>query len=273
LKGAKIKHINAEVFISTKSHQIAPFQFEKRLDTLLNTNLNFCDSVVIEVGNLNDKRSSEKYQDPDRVCEFLENIKTIHCKSLGLMACFEREMEMGILGSDNSVSGSLLSYSNFLNKRNPKIFIRLSDKIPIENFKRLLLLIGNYGLVHAIILDADLDLEKYDNEKCEYLREYVTESNKKLRLVKKILGENFPLISAKGINNAEEIYERIKNGANLVLIDSLLDKKEPICLEKLIIELDYLMKKHNDNDLNDIRKKGLKLEDFEIENPDIIKRI
>jgi len=78
-----------------------------------------------------------------------------------------------------------------------------------------------------------------------------------LNFLRQSLGENFPIISAGGIENGEDVYERIKNGANFVLINSVMKKRGPYCLEKLINELDDIMIRNNHNCLLEIRKKEI----------------
>jgi hypothetical protein len=255
---AKIKHIGTEIYVSNKSYQIAPYLYEKKLVSLLESSLNFCDSINIEIGKVNDKRT-EKYQDPERLKEFLERIKSVYFNSLGLKESFENDLENGLLDKEKSFIRNIRPFVNLKRNKKPKIYIRLTDKIPNQNLIKILLTLKNFGFIEAIILDADLDKDIFESNN-NFNYEILSESNKKLRLLRNYLGEDFPIISTGSINNGEDIYQRIKNGANFVLINSIMEKRGPYCLEKMIRELDETMKKNNDNSLMDIRKKSILFE-------------
>jgi dihydroorotate dehydrogenase len=61
-----------------------------------------------------------------------------------------------------------------------------------------------------------------------------------------------PLISTGGISTGEDVYERLKLGAKMVLIYYPFIMNGPYCLEKILKELDTIMTRENQNKIKEI---------------------
>lgn len=271
INSRNIKNFGSEVFVSKKSNQIAPYLFEKKILTLLEHSLNFMDSINLELFKLNDKRT-EKYLEYQRLSDFLDRVKLIYLKSLALKACYEHERLLGVFNSDKSVSKKIKPYTNLLRKKKPRIFIKLNDsifskdfferKIEVENLERNLNLVKNCGFIEAIILENDFNNNIKKNKEIngkEFKEFKELNADKNLNFLRKTMGENFTIISSGNIYNGNDVYKRIQNGADFVLLNKAsFDKRGPYILEKIFEEINFEMEKNGEKNLRDIRANGIK---------------
>ena len=74
-----------------------------------------------------------------------------------------------------------------------------------------------------------------------------------LQLAYKYTKGEIPLISTGGILTGDDVYERIKNGADFVFIYSAFLLRGPYCCEKILKELNTRMNKENKKNISEIR--------------------
>jgi dihydroorotate dehydrogenase len=79
---------------------------------------------------------------------------------------------------------------------------------------------------------------------------------KSLGLLKKVnqfTQGRIPIISAGGILNGKDVYDRLAKGASFVLLHSAFLIRGPYCLEIIISELEEVMKSNKKLSLESIR--------------------
>jgi dihydroorotate dehydrogenase len=146
-----------------------------------------------------------------------------------------------------------IQFPNALIKNNrPKLLIRYDTKLNNDEIKQYVNICKKVGIIDGFVVGGMTTLK--DKAGC-----YVAGDNNReesLKLLKKFYeltkGE-FALISTGGVLNGNDVYERIQNGADFVLIYSPFIINGPFCLEKIIKELEEKMKKEGKKTIDSIR--------------------
>jgi len=247
IKSANMKNLGVEIFVSNKSHSIAPYLTEKKLIHMLDSAFCFADSVNIDLSRLNSILAF-KYNTPEKLETFLQKIKSTSFRSLGLKATYEYEYFNCLNNSNKSVTKNIQPITKILQKQKTNVFLRLDENSPQEYLEMALSLIVKSGIVDALIIDS---FSKND----ENLDPENSHSNKKIREIRKIIGKDFPIISCGGILKGEDVFYRIKSGADFVLLDDAFKQRGPYCLEKITRELSDKMQKNNYFKIKQLRTK------------------
>ena len=95
---------------------------------MLETAFLFADSVNIDISKLDDLHLI-KYNQPDKLLEFLKKIKSNYLINLGLNSCFELEFLFGVNNFNHSVTSIISPISNIIKKTRTKIFLRIRDNV------------------------------------------------------------------------------------------------------------------------------------------------
>lgn len=260
VRKANLKNLGVEVFVSTKTHTMVPYLTGKKLSILLDNALTFADSVNIELARVNEFETV-KFKNPEKLKVLLEKIKSTVYKNLALKACYEYEYVFGVYQNPKSVSSKIRPISSIIRKKRPNIFVRIADDCPDEYLDKLLLIIMESSIVDAIILDANMDdVENRKRHDYEYINRMDSESNERIKYLRSVIGQKFPIISSGAINTGQDVFCRIQSGADFVLIDSAFKKRGPYCLEKIAKELNELMVINNYSSIKELRQKGAQLQ-------------
>jgi dihydroorotate dehydrogenase len=81
-----------------------------------------------------------------------------------------------------------------------------------------------------------------------------------LELLKKAFaysGGRISIVSTGGVFTGNDVFERLNNGASLVLVHSAFITRGPYCLEFILDELDERMKHENIQNISKIEKYNL----------------
>lgn len=229
---------------------------DKKLAHLINSSLYFANSISIEIDGVNDSFSF-KNKSPEKLKYLLDIIRKILCRNIGFFACFEYEFNYGYRNSNKSITNKIRPISHITRKKQPHIFIRLSDETPDDCLKKIFSVIIESKIVNAIILDANLD--KNSNQNIINYSKFAqpnSASNIRLKEIKNLFGPDIPIISSGGVYTGEDAFYRIKSGADFVLVDDAYWIRGPYCLEKILNELAEVMLLKNIKNIKEIKERG-----------------
>ena len=133
----------------------------------------------------------------------------------------------------------------------PKVLLRLDNKLTTQEIKNYVDCCKNTGIIEGFVVGGLTNQYGSGNFTAgESSRE------ESVRLLKEFYKEtqgDFALISTGGVLTGNDVYERLKYGADLVLIYTPFIINGPFCLEKIVKELEGKMKIDGKNILKSIR--------------------
>jgi len=244
--------LSTNLKISNKSLNTAPYMSDLLFIKSLQSIFHISDVITINLSSYKSKAILQ-YKNMNKFEKFMEKIKETVYYEMGVKAILNYETLVPPKEGETKIFDLLnLQFQNTLIKyTRPKILLRLDTKLTNEDIKNYVELSKKSGIIDGIVVggmttkggsDIYVAGESNREESTRILKEFHTHTKGQLAL-----------ISSGGILTGEDIYERLRNGADLVLIYSPYIINGPYCMEKLIKELEEKMKNEGKFDIKSIK--------------------
>jgi dihydroorotate dehydrogenase len=207
------------------------------------------DFAVINLSSYNSS-SIYQYKDMNKLQSLIDKIKEEVYYNIGLKSAIQHELLFKPKEDDLSVTKNFRYSIALIMKGRTRIFLRLDTNISDEELKNIINLTKNNKIIDGLVIGGMTNL-KQNQFMCG-------EKNKEIsvQLLKKSFefsnGE-ISLISTGGILSGDDVYDRLKCGADFVLIFSPFLIQGPYCLEKIIDQLRNRMELEGKNSIREIK--------------------
>lgn len=242
--------ISTNIKLPHSVNNSAPYLSDSSFIEAMNASMNYSDYITLNFSNYTSK-SILQYRNNNKLRIFLSKVKKNMMKEIGLNYAIEHEVLNPPKENELSVIEEMriLPMMNMIKRKIPRIILRpdtdISDR-ELEDFIRIGM---DSGIVDAFVIGGMKRLR--EGFACgEIVKE---DSLKALKKAYEITQGKVSLISTGGVMNGNDIYERIKLGADFVLIYSPFLIDGPFCLEKIKEELKNKMKEEGKHSIKDIR--------------------
>jgi hypothetical protein len=248
--------INTNLQLSTSSAKTVPYMADSIFIKMINTSLFISDFTTI---NLTHNLACSQYKNKEKFDIFLNKIKDSILYDIGIREIINYE-ENKI--STNEHEFHLLKHMfnapiKIIRKDRSRILLRLDPGLKENEIKSFIESSINSGVVDGIIIGGAVR-GKHDNSEVLITGDTCKEKSlEALKIANKYNKGKLALISTGGVLNGEDIYTRICNGADLVLIFSSFLYLGPYCLETLIPQLKKKMTEENVISIEEIKSKRI----------------
>ena len=244
--------LSTNLKISNKSLNTVPYMSDTLFTKSLQSIFHISDVITINMSSYKSKAILQ-YKNMNKLEKFMDKLKETIYYEMGVKAILNYETLVPPKEGENKIFDLLnLQFQNTLLKYSrPKILLRLDTKLTNEDIKNYVELSKKSGIIDGFVVGGMTTKGGSDNYVAgESNRE---ESTRVLKEFYNYTKGEFALISTGGVLTGEDVYERLKNGADLILIYSPFILNGPYCMEKLIKELEEKMKKEGKFDINSIK--------------------
>lgn len=247
------KHRNlslaTNIKISNKSASSVPYLADSIFCEMVKMSSPLSDFITINLSSYRIKSLSQ-YKNITKLEQLMVRLKKEYEYEIGLKSVFEHEKLLNKINGKKEKVIDKFSYPVHLFKKGrSRIMLRLDPNLSEDEIKGVIEISKKVGIVDGLVIGGMLQGNSsfLTGEKCK------DRSLDILKKCKKYSKGDLALISTGGIMNADDIYERLKYGADFVLIYSPFILNGPFCLEKMVTDLDSLMTRNGNKSIDEIR--------------------
>lgn len=260
--------ISTNVKLSENSLRTVPYMSDSYFIKMVKTSLLLSDFTTINLSSYTNKAISQ-YKNKSKFEDFLYKLKNEVLFDEGIRAVVEYEyINKAKESSENLTTTLRLDYPMLIFKKTrSKILLRLDSNLNDYELSNFVNIVKNCGIIDGLVIGGMLN--KYSTKEENSVKDSTIskelshtfiagEKSKEnsLSLLKKcyqITRGEIPIISTGGVLTGIDVYERIKNGADFVLIYSPFTLNGPFCMEKILKEFEEKMIKESKNSIMEIR--------------------
>jgi dihydroorotate dehydrogenase len=260
--------ISTNVKLSENSLRTVPYMSDSYFIKMVKTSLLLSDFTTINLSSYTNKAISQ-YKNKSKFDDFLYKLKNEVLFDEGIRAVVEYEyINKAKESSENLTTTLRLDYPMLIFKKTrSKILLRLDSNLNDDELSNFVNIVKNCGIIDGLVIGGMLN--KYSTKEENSVKDSTIskesshtfiagEKSKEssLSLLKKcyqITKGEIPIISTGGVLSGIDVYERIKNGADFVLIYSPFLLNGPFCMEKILKEFEEKMIKETKNSIMEIR--------------------
>jgi dihydroorotate dehydrogenase len=225
--------------LSHDSSSNIPYMADNLFINMIGTSTLVCDFITIDMSSYRSKVMLQ-YRSKNKFEGLLNKVKAEMYRDIGIKAAVEHEFKEQKV-SEVKVSSYYNVSTNLLNKTRTKLLIHLDPYVSDDQLSSQIETIIGSNIIDGIIVGG------WSKEKNYFISGELNRV-KSLELLKKVnllAKGRIPIISTGGILNGKDVFDRLSNGASLVLLHSAFLLRGPYCLELILSELDEKMKNHN----------------------------
>lgn len=260
--------ISTNVKLSENSLRTVPYMSDSYFIKMVKTSLLLSDFTTINLSSYTNKSISQ-YKNKSKFEDFLYKLKNEVLFDEGIRAVVEYEyINKAKESSENLTTTLRLDYPMLIFKKTrSKILLRLDSNLNDDELSNFVNIVKNCGIIDGLVIGGMLN--KYSKKEENSVKDSTISKElshtfiagekckeSSLSLLKKcyqITKGEIPIISTGGVLTGIDVYERIKNGADFVLIYSPFTLNGPFCMEKILKEFEEKMIKETKNSIMEIR--------------------
>jgi dihydroorotate dehydrogenase len=267
--------ISTNVKLSENSIRTVPYMSDSYFIRMVRTSLLLSDFTTINLSSYTSKAIFQ-YKNTQKFEDFLKKLKDEVLFDEGIRAVIEYEYinkpkEVG----QNITSNLCIDYPLLIFKKTrSKILLRLDSNLNDQELFNFVNAAKNSGIIDGLVLGGMFNKSNKINKQSKNEENSLAavstdekgmsqtfiagEKSKEssLSLLKKcyqITKGEIPIISTGGVLNGLDVYERIKYGADFVLIYSPFIINGPYCMEKILREFEEKMIKEGKKSIMEVR--------------------
>jgi dihydroorotate dehydrogenase len=244
---------SANLKISNKSGNSIPYMCDSMFKNMVKSAFHVSDFITLNFSAY-DTKAILQYKNLSKFESLLAKIKNEIYYEMGIKASMNYELTNPVKEGEMGLFDMLkiqFPYS-FVKLSRPKLMIRFDTKITNEEIKNYVEICRKSEIVDGIVIGGMV------KDKLNLQNAFVSgeksreESLKLLKEAYNITKGEIPLVSTGGILTGEDVYERISNGADMVLIYTHFIFNGPYCLERILNELEEKMNKEGKASIKEI---------------------
>lgn len=253
--------VSTNIKLSNKSSRSAPYMADTLFVNMIKSSLLLSDFVTINLSSYTNKTILQ-YRNLNKLEILLNKIKEEVYYDMGVKSVIDHEHAMTDTYDQIKISDYMSYPVHLLKKNRVRLLLRLdtelgNKEIIHENYlKNLIDLIKKNGIIDGFVVGGMV------KDKNTNLYNFYTGFKSKeisLELLKnlyKYTKGDIPIISTGGILTGEDVYERLRLGADFVLIYTPFLLRGPHCLEGIITEFKKKMNEEGKKKIKEIKIKS-----------------
>jgi dihydroorotate dehydrogenase len=249
-KNIKYKNKNiifsSDLKISSDSLKTVPYMSDTYFLNIIKTSIYLSDFTTINLSSYENK-SILQYRNLAKFKDLLSKVKSEIYYETAYKSILDYEKSNKL---ENNVTETIgLNYPiKFFKKSRTKILIKLDTDLNKDELRNFYHIIKESNIIDGIIVGGLLHKKGFFISGQESKKVSLDQ----LKNLYEISKGEIPLISTGGILTGQDVYERLKFGAKMVLIYTPFIINGPFCLEKILKELDSIMTSENIKKIKDI---------------------